>query len=201
MAERIPAPEEALHALAEQLESEQSVISPHVRSPGDAEPALGMLAAVGPRGATAPGQYSLLIEAIREGYLLHYAEPRVVVGADADLALLAGDYLYALGLERLAALGDVEAVRELADLISLAAQLHDVDDGRVRVEANALWLASAIAVGVGPAPGHEQAKAALRGGQPNGGAALWSAASKAAASEGLSDALDQAAEAIGFESQ
>ena len=48
-----------------------------------------------------------------------------MVGADADLALLAGDYLYALGLERLAALGDLEAVRELSDLISLSAQLND----------------------------------------------------------------------------
>ena len=51
-----------------------------------------------------------MIEAVREGYLLHYGEPRIVVGADTDLALLAGDYLYALGLERLAALGDLEAV-------------------------------------------------------------------------------------------
>ncbi len=48
----------------------------------------------------------------------------MVDGADDDLALLAGDYLYARGLERLAALGDLEAVRELSDLISLVAQLH-----------------------------------------------------------------------------
>ena len=38
---------------------------------------------------------------------------------DPDLALLLGDQLYALGLSRLAALGDLEAVAELADLISL----------------------------------------------------------------------------------
>ena len=53
----------------------------------------------------------------------------MVVGADPDLALLAGDYLYALGLERLAALGDLEAIRELSDLISLSAQLHDAEGG------------------------------------------------------------------------
>ena len=35
-----------------------------------------------------------------------------MVGADPDLRLLAGDYLYALGLERLAGLGDLPAVRE-----------------------------------------------------------------------------------------
>ena len=40
---------------------------------------------------------------------------------DADLRLLAGDALYALGLSRLAEAGDLEAVAELADLISLSA--------------------------------------------------------------------------------
>ena len=43
-----------------------------------------------------------MVEAVREGYLLHYGEPRLLAGHDADLALLAGDYLYALGIERLA---------------------------------------------------------------------------------------------------
>ena len=58
------------------------------------------------RAAAAPGEYALVVEAVREGYLLHYGEPRLLAGHDADLALLAGDYLYALGLDRLAALGD-----------------------------------------------------------------------------------------------
>ena len=88
-----------------------------------------------------------MIESVREGYLLHYGEPRVVVGADPDLALLAGDYLYALGLERLAALGDLEAIRELSDLISLSAQLHDAAGG-VQA-ANALWLGSVTAIAAG----------------------------------------------------
>jgi hypothetical protein len=34
----------------------------------------------------------------------------MLAGHDRDLALLAGDYLYALGIERLAALGDTEAI-------------------------------------------------------------------------------------------
>ena len=103
------------------------MVSPHVADPTGVAPALGLLAAAGPRTAAAPGEYALVVEAVREGYLLHYAAPgaRVVRGADGDLALLAGDYLYALGLERLAALGDLAAVRELSDLISLAAQVHD----------------------------------------------------------------------------
>ena len=43
-----------------------------VRPRSDEEPALGALAAAGPRAAEAPDEYMLLVEAIREGYLLHY---------------------------------------------------------------------------------------------------------------------------------
>ena len=43
-----------------------------------------------------------VLEAVYEGYLLHYGEPRAFRGMDADLRLLAGDALYALGLSRLA---------------------------------------------------------------------------------------------------
>src|SRR2546423_12342925 len=107
-----------LAALASLLREGENVISPYVRDP-DEEPTLGALAAAGPRAAEAPDEYLLFVEAIREGYLLHYEKPRVIEGADSDLRLLAGDYLYALGLERLAARGDLDAVTELADLISL----------------------------------------------------------------------------------
>jgi hypothetical protein len=142
----------------------------------------------------------LLVESVREGYLLHYGEPRVVVGADADLALLAGDYLYALGLERLAALGDLEAIRELADLISLSAQLHDAgEDTEGGRAAGALWLASVTVVASGTTPDHEHGKAALREGAPGAPAALWQAALRTAQQSGLGDRLGRAAEAIGFE--
>ncbi len=122
-------------------------------------PSSGSPPPAGARAASAPGEYALVVEAVREGYLLHYGEPRLLAGHDADLALLAGDYLYALGIERLAALGDSDAVRELADLISLCAQLHA--EGREDA-APELWQASAAAVGEGPSAGHEAAKRALR---------------------------------------
>jgi hypothetical protein len=194
-------PEAALTALAAQLRANESVISPQVSDPGDAEPALGLLAAAGPRAAEARGEYSLLVESVREGYLLHYGEPRVVVDADADLALLAGDYLYALGLERLAALGDLEAIRELSDLISLSAQLHDAggDEAAMSWPARALWLASVTVVASGTTPDHEQGKWALREGRPGAPAALWRAALRTAEQFGLGDRLERAAEAIGFE--
>jgi hypothetical protein len=68
--------------------------------------------------------YGLIVEAIREGYELHYGRPRVVTPDEPDLALLAGDRLYALGLARLAELGDLEAVRVLADVIAASARAH-----------------------------------------------------------------------------
>jgi hypothetical protein len=75
-------------------------------------------------GDRVPADYSLIVEAIREGYELHYGSPRVLAPDDPDLALLAGDRLYALGLARLAELGDLEAVRILADVISASARAH-----------------------------------------------------------------------------
>ena len=64
------------------------------------------------------GVRGFVLEAVYEGYLLHYGEPRAFAGMDATCALLAGDALYALGLARLAETGDLEAVAELSDLIS-----------------------------------------------------------------------------------
>jgi hypothetical protein len=108
-------PSGALQALADQLRAEDTPISPHVVDPAE-PPTLGELAG--------GGEYALVIEAVREGYLLHYGEPRLLAGHDSDLALLAGDYLYALGLDRLAALGDTRAAALLANLISTCARLH-----------------------------------------------------------------------------
>ena len=90
-----------------------------------------------------PQRYALLFEAIHEGYLLHYGEGRVVRPEDPDLALLAGDRLYALGLARLAELGDLDAVRLLADAISECARLHAEGRG---AEAGGVWTATAAAL-------------------------------------------------------
>jgi hypothetical protein len=122
---------EPLAELAGRLRDEQTPISPHV---------------VEPRPDAGYG--SFVLDAVREGYLLHYGEPRLLAGHDADLALLAGDYLYALGIERLAASGDTAAVLELADLISGCAQLHTEGRGE---EAAALWTVAAAAIGDSPA--------------------------------------------------
>lgn len=132
----------ALQALAAQLREEETPITPHVVDPTE-PPELGERAAAGPRTGGDAAEYALAIESIREGYLLHYGRPRLLAGHDADLGLLAGDYLYALGLDRLARLGDTQAVAVLADLISRCAQLHT--EGR-ESEVPDLWDSAAATI-------------------------------------------------------
>jgi hypothetical protein len=69
-------------------------------------------------------RFALGIESIYEGYLLHYGRARIFLPADRDAAILLGDYLFAHGLVRITALGDVEAVEQLAELLSLCAHLR-----------------------------------------------------------------------------
>jgi hypothetical protein len=69
-------------------------------------------------------RWALGLETIYEGYLLHYGRPRLFAPRDRHTALLLGDYLYAHGLVRIAEHRDVDAVAELAGLISLCAQLR-----------------------------------------------------------------------------
>jgi hypothetical protein len=134
---------DVLQTLADLLREGDGPIAAHVVEPAEAA-TLGALAASGPRAAAAPEEYALVVEAVREGYLLHYGEPRLLAGYDPDLALLAGDYLYALGIERLASLGDPAAVHELGELIGDCAQLQV--EGR-EAEAPLRWQAAARAIG------------------------------------------------------
>jgi hypothetical protein len=107
-----------------------------------ADPALAPYAVSDPE----PGRFThvdgirgFVLEAVYEGYLMHYGRPRAFTGMDPDLRLLAGDALYALGLSRLADTGDLEAVAILSDLISDSAQTQA--EGRA-ADAEALWEAS-----------------------------------------------------------
>jgi hypothetical protein len=108
-----------------------------------ADPALAPNAVADPgpgRFEEVDGVRGFVLEAVYEGYLLHYGEPRAFTDMDRDLRLLAGDALYALGLARLAETGDLEAVAVLSDLISATAQAQA--EGRP-ADAEALWEASA----------------------------------------------------------
>ena len=89
-----------------------------------AEPAVAAHASGGVNGRFT----DFVLEAVHEGYLMHYGDPNGFRGMDEDLALLAGDSLYALGLARLAEEGDLEAVAMLADLITNCAKAHAQGD-------------------------------------------------------------------------
>ncbi len=135
----------------------------HRSAPQSGEPGPPQIAASGPRAAAAPEEYELLLEMIREGSHLHYGPQRLVRTDDPDLALLVGDQLYALGLAKLAALGDLDAVAELADVISLVAEAHASADPEL---AAAVWAAGAVAIGWGPSEEHSTAKRLAREGDP-----------------------------------
>jgi len=94
----------------------------------------------------AESRFALGLETIYEGYLLHYGRPRLFAPGDGHNALLLGDYLYAHGLVRVAAHDDVDAVADLAALISLCAQLRADGDGG----DGGAWAATAALLGSAP---------------------------------------------------
>ena len=98
-------------------------------------------------------RHALGVETIYEGYLLHYGRPRLFAPSEPEDGLLLGDYLYAHGLVHVAALHDVEAVADLAALISVCAQLRaDGSDGD-----GIAWAATAALLGTGKLNGARDA--------------------------------------------
>jgi hypothetical protein len=93
----------------------------------------------------APPELALGLETVYEGYLVHYGRSRLFAQRDPDTSLLLGDYLYAHGLLRVAATGNVTAVADLAELISLCAQAR----AEGRNGDGAAWAATAARLGEG----------------------------------------------------
>jgi len=104
------------------------------------------------RDTEAPSDLPLALEAIREGYDLHHGAGRVVRTTDPDLALLAGDRLYALGLAELAAAGDLEGVRIMAEVIAASAAARAAGD---RAGADAAWERGVCAITQRPLAGEQ----------------------------------------------
>jgi hypothetical protein len=135
-----------------------------------------------------PSRQALGLETIYEGYLVHYGRSRLFAPPDRDAALLLGDYLYAHGLVHVAATGDVAAVADLAELISLCAQARA--DGRGG--DGAAWAATAASLCAG---GLELARSALR--QRGDASLLDAAARRAAGDEEVDRALTAHARFVG----
>lgn len=64
------------------------------------------------------------IEYIFEGYLLHYGVSRLLGPDEGDFHLLAGDFMYARGLEAIARLEDLASIEALAELVRLCSYIH-----------------------------------------------------------------------------
>lgn len=190
----------ALERLRAEIEGEGGPLAAAL-DPGEAEELCAPLARAGSRTRARAQDYALLTEAILEGYLLHYGVPRLVASGDGGLRLLAGDYMYASGLQRLAHLGDLEAVEQLADLISLCAQARAGarPDGSALIERDvALWAATLAAVCCGDGNGAAhlaEAKDALRAGEQDP-ATLLDHARALARGDGAGDALEGLIEAL-----
>jgi hypothetical protein len=120
--------------IAAEAVAESSLWADALKADSTAEPVFSPLA---------EERFRLGLETIYEGYLVHYGTPRLFDPPDPDTALLLGDYLYAHGLVRIADVGDVDAVADLSELISLCSQLRAEDtagDGP-------LWAATAALLG------------------------------------------------------
>jgi hypothetical protein len=133
-------------------------------------------------------RFAHALETIYEGYLVHYGRPRLFASGDGNTRLLLGDYLYAQGLVHLAATGSVEAVSDMAELISLCAHLQaerSSGDG-------AAWAATAALLGRGEL---EFARIALR--DDDDPSELLQVAEHAAGGDVLARALVAHAELVG----
>src|SRR5919106_122805 len=99
----------------------------------------------------APPELALGLETVYEGYLVHYGRSRLFAQRDPDTSLLLGDYLYAHGLVRVAATGNVTAVADLAEPISLCAQARaEGRDGDGQA-----WAATCVLLDGGPEDGRD----------------------------------------------
>ena len=126
----------------------------------------------------APESHALGLETVYEGYLVHYGRSRLFAPSDRDTALLLGDYLYAHGLVHVAGSGDVAAVSDLSELISLCAQAR----AGGRDGDGAAWAATSVSLGGG---GLDLARAALR---ERGDASMLDAVARVVAGDEAVDA-------------
>lgn len=169
-------------ALAEEAAAESTLWREALRPAAERE----RVAVFSPLGES---RFALGLETIYEAYLVHFGRPRLFAPRDGNTALLLGDYLYAHGLVRIASFGEVGAVSDLAELISLCGQLRAED----RAGDGAAWAATAALLG---ADALAEARDALRlGGEP---APLERLARATAGDDAVDRALElHAARAVG----
>ena len=157
------------------------------------EPVLASLVLASAADPGSRDQAAFAVEAVLEGFLCHRGRARLFGPSDGDVALLAGDLLYALGLRAVASAGETDSVVVLADLIGAAAGL--AAEGRIGALA-ALWTAQAVALGDDPDGVPERLLTELTDGSDPDGALLLEAASARALAIGADGALNRALDAL-----
>lgn len=185
-------PANSLVALSDRIAGEGEPLAGQVRRSTE-QPAFGRLASVGPRTSDKAGEYAFVVEAVREGYLCHYGTSRVLRDPDPDLALLAGDLFYAIGINGLAALDDPESVGILSDLIRVSAELRA--EGRIET-AEVLWVAQVMALSCGKDGKLEGLLATIGKAETGSTEGLMEWSAKTAASHRIGPAFDEACKAI-----
>ncbi len=159
------------------------------------EPAFGLMAAAGPRTSSRGSVHAFVVEAVREGYLCHNETSRVLESPDLDLALLAGDLFYAIGISALAELGDDESIRLLSDLIVVSAELRSV--GR-RDDAEAFWVARTLALACGADAEHWALSESLMSAGDRSARDLDAWSDRTAATHGITRHIDEVRHLIHF---
>ncbi|MBF6619449.1 MAG: hypothetical protein ITG02_04380 [Patulibacter sp.] len=188
---------DALESLTRALRADGGLLAAAAVDPApDADRTRSRAVAALPRSTIVGDALALAIEATREAELLHHAPElaRVFRTDDRDLALLAGDRLYALGLARLAEGGWTDEVAILADVVAVVARLHAdaawaigpaVDGGAdtgtgpavvAAARADDLWTCAVAALGHGIAsPAAELLRTVRRGELPASDAMITAA--------------------------
>lgn len=189
-----PEPADSLRLLAARVAAEGPPLAVVKQAPPE-PPAFGMLASAGPRTAVDGGTYAFVVEAVREGYLCHFETSRVLESPDPDLALLAGDLFYAIGISTLATLGDDESVRLLSDLIIVSSELRSAG---LREQAESFWIARVLALTCGSDAEHARLSEALRRVEPDASRSLDTWSDGIAATNGIGRHIDEVRQLIHF---
>ncbi|MHB1382495.1 MAG: hypothetical protein ACYCXJ_09775 [Thermoleophilia bacterium] len=139
------AAEQMLQSIRENVTSEDPLFAAHAaaRPAGGYGPGFSdlFLLAAAPE-STGGKDHLLALEYTWEGYLLHYGNSRLLKELPDGLALLAGDYMYARGLDHLTSLGDLDGIRLLSELISFCSLVHC--EGLDPELAAAAWAITAL---------------------------------------------------------
>lgn len=182
-----------LERLADRVREEGPPLGPRPEGELAAGTVFGDLAAAGPRTRGRGDEYAFVVEAVREGYLCHYGSSRILTEPDEDLALLAGDLFYAIGIRGLSDLDDLESTGILSDLIRVAAELQAAARPDL---AEQLWLAQSVALACGKSDLQTRLTAALEAGDEGAPGALADWSAEMASTHGLGRAFDIARTAI-----